>query len=85
MGESQLGCSVRKLTTKETAVYRNRFVAALADAVLIAYAHPGSSTEQLAREIVDWGKPVYTLPHESTVGLQIVAVRILEGQDDERL
>ncbi|MEW5987219.1 MAG: DNA-processing protein DprA [Chloroflexota bacterium] len=47
--------------TRETAVYRNRFVAALADEVFVAYAHPGGHTEQLVQEITAWGKPLYTL------------------------
>lgn len=47
--------------TKETAFFRNRFMAALADNVLIPYAHPGSSSEQLAQEAKQWGKPVFTL------------------------
>ena len=41
----------------------NRFVAALADTVLIAHAQPGSKTEQLAQEVVGWGKQVHTLDH----------------------
>ncbi len=49
---------------KETAMYRNRVIAALADEVLIAYANPGSSTEHLAREALNWGKPIYTLPND---------------------
>jgi predicted Rossmann fold nucleotide-binding protein DprA/Smf involved in DNA uptake len=68
--------SVRR-ATKETAIYRNRFVAALADTVLIAYAHPGSSTEQLAQEVLGWGKPVYTLAHESNAPLQVVGAKIM--------
>lgn len=50
--------------TKETAIRRNRFIAALADAVFIAYAHPASSTEHLTIEVLQWGKPVYVLPHK---------------------
>jgi len=53
---------VRRMTA-DTALPRNRFVAALADTVLIAHAQPGSKTELLAREVVEWGKPVYTLDH----------------------
>jgi hypothetical protein len=49
--------------TKELAVFRNRFVATLADKVLIPYAHPGSSSEQLAHEVKQWGKSVFTLAH----------------------
>jgi predicted Rossmann fold nucleotide-binding protein DprA/Smf involved in DNA uptake len=64
--------------TKETAIYRNRIVASLADAVLIAYAHPGSSTEQLAQEVLGWDKPVFTLAHESNAPLQAMGAKIME-------
>jgi predicted Rossmann fold nucleotide-binding protein DprA/Smf involved in DNA uptake len=48
----------------DMAAYRNRCVAALADAVFIVYAAPGSKTEALCQEAVGWGK-VYTfdIPH----------------------
>ena len=59
---SPFGEMVRRMTA-DTALTRNRFVAALADTVLIAHAQPGSKTEQLAQEVVGWGKPVYTLDH----------------------
>jgi len=42
--------------TSENAQYRNRFVAALADRILIPYAAPGSRTETFAREVEGWGK-----------------------------
>lgn len=51
---------VRRITA-ETATARNRFVAVLADRVLIAHAEPGGKTEQLAREVAGWGKVVVTL------------------------
>ncbi|MBE2198747.1 MAG: DNA-processing protein DprA [Anaerolinea sp.] len=57
---SPFGAEVKR-GTKETAVYRNRLVTALAESVLVAYAHPGSRTAQLAQEALAWGKPVYTL------------------------
>ncbi len=59
---SPFGEKVRRLTA-DTALVRNRFVAALADTVLIAHAQPGSKTEQLAQEVLGWGKQVYTLDH----------------------
>jgi predicted Rossmann fold nucleotide-binding protein DprA/Smf involved in DNA uptake len=59
---SPFGEKVRRMTA-DTALTRNRFVAALADTVLIAHAQPGSKTEQLAQEVVGWGKQVYTLDH----------------------
>jgi len=46
--------------TAESAIYRNRFVAAMADKVLVAYAEPGGNMVQLCREVIDWGKPVCT-------------------------
>jgi predicted Rossmann fold nucleotide-binding protein DprA/Smf involved in DNA uptake len=58
--------TVRRTTTK-TAVRRNRVVAALADEVLVAHAHPGSKTARLAAEVAGWGKPVWTLRHPSNV------------------
>ncbi len=44
--------------TAENAQYRNRFVAALADRILIPYAAPESKTEAFAREVERWGKRV---------------------------
>jgi len=61
------------------AITRNRFVAALADTVLIAHAQPGSKTEQLAQEVVGWGKPVYTLDHPANEHLLALGVTRLEG------
>jgi len=40
------------------ALARNRRVAALADIITVAYAAPGSKTEELCREIRVWGKNV---------------------------
>ena len=56
----------------EMAVYRNRFVAALADRIFISYAEPSSKTENFCREILSWQKPVYTFryaPNESLITL----------------
>jgi predicted Rossmann fold nucleotide-binding protein DprA/Smf involved in DNA uptake len=50
----------QKRVTARLAEERNRFVAALADEVLIAYAHPGGKTEKLAAELLNSGKRVYT-------------------------
>jgi predicted Rossmann fold nucleotide-binding protein DprA/Smf involved in DNA uptake len=50
----------QKRATTELATERNRFVASIADEVLIAYAHPGSKTEALCREVLAGGKRVYT-------------------------
>ena len=50
----------QKRATAELAVQRNRFVASIADEILIAYAHPGNKTEALCREVLASGKRVYT-------------------------
>jgi len=65
---SPFGEKVRRMTA-DTALTRNHFVAALADTVLIAHAQPGSKTEQLVQEVVEWGKPVYTLDHPANSSL----------------
>ena len=54
-----------KRISSERAAYRNRFVAALADTILIPYAAPKSKTEQLCRELLLWEKPLYTINGES--------------------
>ena len=43
------------------ALNRNRFVAALADKILILYAAPGSKTETFCSEILSWKKSLFTL------------------------
>ena len=67
--------------TKETAAFRNRFLAALADAVLIAHARPGSKTEALAREVIGWGKAVYTLDHPANSNLLELGARRMEAAE----
>jgi predicted Rossmann fold nucleotide-binding protein DprA/Smf involved in DNA uptake len=59
------------------ALTRNRFVASLADTVLIAHAQPGSKTEQLAQEVVGWGKQVYTLDHLANEHLLALGAELL--------
>jgi predicted Rossmann fold nucleotide-binding protein DprA/Smf involved in DNA uptake len=46
--------------TAKTAMIRNRFVADMADAVVVAHAAPGSKMENLCRELLAAGKPLYT-------------------------
>lgn len=53
--------STQQETTTQHALERNRFVAALADALLIAHATPRGRLEQLCDEVVSWGKPVLAL------------------------
>ncbi len=65
---SPFATTVRRVTASR-AQQRNLLVAALADAVLIAHAPPGSKTEQVAREVLGWGKALYTLPDPANQSL----------------
>ncbi len=47
--------------TAEMAQARNRFVAALADVIVIAHAERGGKTEALTNEIMAWGKPIHSV------------------------
>lgn len=56
---SSLAGKERRITS-ETSQVRNRFVAALADNIMIAHAEPSSKTELLLKQAIAWGIPVYT-------------------------
>jgi predicted Rossmann fold nucleotide-binding protein DprA/Smf involved in DNA uptake len=64
--------------TADTSQTRNLFVASLADQILVAHAGPGSKTEEFFRQLLTWGKPLWTLA--STENEQLVAsgARLLE-------
>jgi predicted Rossmann fold nucleotide-binding protein DprA/Smf involved in DNA uptake len=64
--------------TAETAYQRNLCAAALASAVFIVYAKPGGKTEQFCREVVAWGKPVYTFQGQLTANLVSLGAQALE-------
>lgn len=67
--------------TLETVQYRNRFVAALADKVFVAYTEPSGKTELLMKEILSWGKPIYTLDDEANRSLiRLGAQPVTAGQ-----
>jgi predicted Rossmann fold nucleotide-binding protein DprA/Smf involved in DNA uptake len=59
----------------DLAIRRNRYVAALADRILIVHAPAESKTEQLCRELISWGKPVYTLESEANHNLFNLGVK----------
>lgn len=71
--------------TTETALYRNQFVAALADRIIVAYAESGGKTEQLCRQALEWGKPVYALDSKynesliSTGAKTIISSEVVRG------
>jgi predicted Rossmann fold nucleotide-binding protein DprA/Smf involved in DNA uptake len=55
--------------TVDSALLRNRFVAALAEQILVPYASPDSKTFGLCRTLISWKKPVYTLANEANTAL----------------
>ena len=65
-----------KRATADLAEQRNRFVAALADAVFVAHASPGGKTESLCREIVAWGKPLWTIAGPENANLLAVGAKV---------
>ncbi len=66
--------SVRR-TTKVQAQTRNQFVAALATAVLIPHASPGGKAEEIAREVVAAGKPLFTFADDENQNLHPLGAR----------
>lgn len=70
--------TVHRATT-ETALVRNRLVAAAADAVFFAHAQPGSKSATLAHEVLGWEKPVYTLAHPANDHLLQLGMAVLDG------
>jgi len=65
-----------KRATADLAEQRNRFVAALADAVFVAHASAGGKTESLCREIVAWGKPLWTVPGPENANLLALGAKV---------
>ena len=55
--------------TVQMALYRNQFVAALADEIFVAHAEPKSKTEQYCREVLTWRRPLYTLDSNANANL----------------
>lgn len=72
---------MERRVTAETAIVRNRLVAALADAVFVAHAEPAGKTEQLCREVLAWGKPLYTLAGEANGNLIELGARTIQPND----
>lgn len=59
----------QKRTTVDMAHERNRFVAALAEKILVIHATPGGKLENMCREVITWGKPLLTLQNEANANL----------------
>ncbi|MBI5184743.1 MAG: DNA-processing protein DprA [Nitrospinae bacterium] len=78
-----------KRATVQTTIVRNRFAAALADRILIAHASEDGKMEAFCREILEWGKPVFTLESDYNkrliaMGVKKFSQEILKFQDFNR-
>lgn len=69
----------RRISAKNS-LNRNRFIAALADAIFVVHAEPGSKTEQLCHEMASSGKPRYTLNAEKNAPLTAMGFDIFSEQ-----
>ncbi|MEW6375790.1 MAG: DNA-processing protein DprA [Thermodesulfobacteriota bacterium] len=67
----------QRRNTVETAMERNRFVAALADAVFVAHASPNSKMEKFCREVLKLDKPLYTFESEANKFLINIGAKAL--------
>ena len=63
--------------TVEMAQERNRFVASMAHAALIAYASPGGKMETLAHEVLAMDKPLFTLNSAANTNLIALGARAI--------
>ncbi|MBI4529826.1 MAG: DNA-processing protein DprA [Deltaproteobacteria bacterium] len=66
----------------QMALRRNRFVAALADRIFMPYAAPGSKTEELCKEIVSWGKTLYTVADNANNNLLTLGAAPVTADQD---
>lgn len=69
--------SVRRATV-EMAQTPNRLLTLTADAMLVAYAEPGSKTHALAQSALAQGKPVYTVEHAANQELIDLGAQIYQ-------
>jgi predicted Rossmann fold nucleotide-binding protein DprA/Smf involved in DNA uptake len=61
--------AAQRRVTADTAQRRNRFVAALADEVLVTYAAPGGKTERFCRDLLGRGQPISTFEGQDSASL----------------
>lgn len=72
---------VRHVTAK-TAMIRNRLVADMAAAVIVAHAAPGSKMETLCRELLAAGKLLYTFDHPANAAIINAGARPITPETD---
>jgi predicted Rossmann fold nucleotide-binding protein DprA/Smf involved in DNA uptake len=70
-----------KRATKETAFFRNEFVAALAERVFVAHAAPGSKTEAFCRQALHRRKPLLTFDAPENAALLELGARTFDVEN----
>lgn len=75
----------RRRPTAPMAEARNRLVGALARAAFIAHATPSGRTYRLAKQLLDWGKPVFTLDDPHNADLLLLGARPVPKRVGEML
>lgn len=78
---SPFPAKVRRVTAK-TATIRNRVVADMAAAVIVAHAAFGSKMESLCRELLATGKPLYTFDHPANAVILHAGARPITPETD---
>jgi predicted Rossmann fold nucleotide-binding protein DprA/Smf involved in DNA uptake len=72
--------------TLDSALFRNRFVAALSEEILVPYASPDSKTFELCRLLISWRKAIYMLADEANAlidsGAQLIDARSITSEWD---
>lgn len=68
--------------TAATCAKRNRIVAAMAAAVIVIHAAPGSKVEALSLELLAAGKPLYTFDHPANAALLKAGARPIAPSTD---
>jgi len=69
-----------KRISSDKAVRRNYFVAALATAIFIPYAAPGSKTKTFCQELLKWGKQVYTIDDAKNTSLIETGIKTISPE-----
>ncbi len=70
----------RQRMTAALARKRNEFVAVLADKIFVVYAHPHGATFDIASQVLDKGKKVYTIDAPANLELLKLGVQPLSQQ-----
>jgi len=69
--------------TKETAMQSNRVAAELASAVVVAHAAPGGKMEDLCRDLLAAGKPLFTFDHPDNAKILHQGAKPVDSPDFE--